>query len=243
VNDQAYRSAALKGAEGCVLVPFGDAGQPGASREFRTWIPVEPGTAIAPPAAPSGLRARVVAPYRIALEWEHAGDCAGLRVERKRLDVGLWFHVKTTRAGENRCQDDAVNVVLPGQTYSYRVCAFNAGGASAYSNEVSITVPALAPLPAPSRLRARAVSPTQVNLSWKSSGNNHEGCRIERKDGPQGPWQLAAGRIPPGRTTFHDIALEPGREYRYRVQAFHSNGQSDWTPELSVRTPPAVGRE
>lgn len=238
VGGQAYRCAALEGAEGCLIVPFGDSCQPGVSSEFRTWIPGHAGSAA--PSAPFGLQASVVSPHRIRISWKgEAGGAEGYRVERKRADIGLWFHVKTAPAGSRDCEDTAVNVVQPGKTYSYRVAAFNGGGASAYTEEVVVTVPELRAPAAPAGLRCRPVSDTRINLAWTSQSRNEEGFQVERREQEHGEWLPLAGRLPAGVTVFHDFALEPGRRYSYRVRAFNAGGASAWSNESGATTGPS----
>ncbi len=238
IGQQAYITAALRGAGNCALVPFGEAGQPGKSSKFRTWILAQPGTVRAVPPAPYGLRAAAASPHQIALSWSYrGGNLRGFRLERRRSDVGVWFHVKTTPPGVTTCQDDAVNVVLPGKTYTYRVAAYNEGGLSAYSEEVTVSTPAPQPPVAPSDLRAAAASPTQVNLSWTSHSENEEGFQVERKESEGGEWQLVARRLRAGVTSFRNFALVPGRRYVYRVRAFNAGGTSAWSNEAVVATP------
>lgn len=235
IGNQAYRSRALDDAPDCALVPLGDASQPGVSREFRTWLPAEAGK---PPAAPLNARAEAMAPDRIRISWKTAArDASGFRIERKREDVDLWFHGKSAPPAAVSCKDTAVNVVTPGKTYVYRVCAFNDMGASAWSNEASVTTPAqTAPL-APSGLQAMRVAPTQVNLVWTSHSANEQGFHIERKDGMADEWRTLALRIPARVTSFNDFALEPGRSYEYRVRAYNSGGASAWSNTAGNRMP------
>jgi predicted phage tail protein len=158
------------------------------------------------------------------------------RIERKRADVGLWFHVKTTAPGVSRCVDDSVNVVLPGKTYTYRVAAFNAGGLSAYSGEVAVTTPAVTVPSAPTNLKATVVSPTQINLTWTDTSNNEDGFKLECKAGEAAEWKPVMGRTPANWTLFTDYGLEPGRTYAYRIRAFNAAGESAWSNEVTAQT-------
>lgn len=240
IGDQAYTSTALVGADGCALVPLADAGQPGLLTRYRTWIRGHPDTAISVPMPPSGLKATVLGGDRIQLSWtDNSQDEAGFRLERKRADVGLWFHVKTTPPGVTTCVDDAVNVVLPGKTYTYRVAAYNVGGSSAFSEEVTVTTPGVTAPAAPSDLRAVAVSPTQINLAWKDNSDSEEGFRLECKVGETAEWKPVQGRTPPNWTSFTDYGLEPGQTYTYRVRAFNAAGESAWSNEATASTPAA----
>ena len=64
VGNQAYKTDAMFRRKGSALVPFGDATQPGVSRECRTWIAAQPGSVPAPLDAPSGLKATVLGTNR-----------------------------------------------------------------------------------------------------------------------------------------------------------------------------------
>jgi hypothetical protein len=240
LGGQACTSPTLVGADGCALVPFADAGQAGLPLQFRTWIALEPGTGVPTPTAPTALQATARAGNRIELSWQ--GDrrqADGWRIERKRADVGLWFHVKTIAPGVTRCVDDAVNVVLPGKTYTYRVAAFNAGGLSPYSSEVTVTTPAVTMPTAPANLKATVVSPTQINLTWTDTSNNEDGFKLECKTQDAAEWKPVMGRTPPDWTLFTDYGLESGRTYAYRVRAFNAAGESGWSAEVTA-SPPAI---
>jgi DUF1680 family protein len=237
VGDQAYTTPALVGAAGCALVPFGDAGQPGKAGQYRTWVPAQAGTAPPTPAAPSGLTATTASPYQINLIWiDNSRDEDGFRLERMRSDVGVWFHVKTTRPGVTRCVDDAVNVVLPGKTYIYRVAAYNAGGLSAYSSEATVTTPAIAVPAAPSDLKVVAVSPTQIKLMWTDNSDTEEGFRVECRIGAEGQWIQIAGRVRANLPTFTDFGLDSGQTCTYRARAFNAAGESAWSNEVIATT-------
>jgi hypothetical protein len=208
------------------------------SREYRTWIPVQAGAGPAAPAAPTGLKAVALPGPRIKLSWTARSlDEDGFRVERKRGDVGLRFHVKTAPAGAAGCVDDAVNVVMPGQTYTYRVAAFNAGGLSKFSDEAAVSVPAVAVPAAPYRLQVTAVSGTHLRLVWTDNSVDEEGFRVERKTGAEGKWVRVAGRVPADVATFTDYGLDPGQTYVYRVQAFNAAGDSAFSEEVHAATP------
>ncbi len=64
--------------------------------------------------------------------------------------------------------------------YYYRVQAFNAAGASPWSNVVTLTTAAGAVPAAPTGLTAAVMSATQVRLSWTDNSTNETGFIIER---------------------------------------------------------------
>src|SRR5205809_4034342 len=78
------------------------------------------------------------------------------------------------------CSSDSTSNVCSfthGTLYYYRVCATNATGDSAFSNEASGTTP----LAKPTSATATAVSSSQINLSWVDNSASETGYKIERK--------------------------------------------------------------
>ena len=130
----------------------------------------------------------------------------------------------------------AVTVVLPGKTYTYRVAAFNAGGLSAYSSEVTVTTPAVTVPSAPTNLKATVVSPTQINLTWTDTSDNEDGFKLECKAGDAAEWKPVMGRTPANYPSFKDYGLTPGQTYSYRVRAFNTAGESGWSAEVTAST-------
>ncbi len=72
-------------------------------------------------------------------------------------------------------------------TYAYRVRAYNASGNSAYSNCASAKT-ALSGTPnAPTNLRQRPLSESQIKLTWTDNSTDETGFKIYRKKGTE-PW-------------------------------------------------------
>lgn len=96
--------------------------------------------------APSGLKATAYAWSLVILSWrDNSNDEIGFRIERKTGSSGAWVQIATVGANVTTYGDTGV---LPDTLHSYRVRSFNAGGASSYSNAVSVQMP-------PNRLVAR----------------------------------------------------------------------------------------
>lgn len=88
---------------------------------------------------------------------------------------------------------------------------------------------------APSELSAEAISSTEVKLTWKDNSNNEDGFKIERKT-EDGIYTVIA-TLPKNTTEYIDTEVEPGITYYYRVFAFNSAGNSDYSNEVKVTTP------
>lgn len=100
---------------------------------------------VQPPSAPTNMMA-VASAQSAALSWiDTSGDETGYRLERREAQ-GAYSTLTNLSANSTSFLDVTVQ---PGQSYSYRVIAMNAGGESAASNEGSISVATLPPLPPP----------------------------------------------------------------------------------------------
>jgi fibronectin type 3 domain-containing protein len=126
-----------------------------------------------------------------------------------------------------------------GQTYYYSVTAVNSVGESPKSNEVHATPAAsvAAPPDAASGLRASAVSYKQINLSWQDNSNNESGFKIERKKGLTGTFTLIA-KAGVNVTSYSNTSLSANTTYFYRVRAYNTAGNSNYSNEVQVVTPP-----
>jgi hypothetical protein len=111
------------------------------------------------PAAPANLRATAVSPTRVDLVWtDGATNESGFRIERKTGVAGTWSQVATPGANATSWSDATVQAST---AYVYRVRAYNAAGASAWSNEAGVTTPA--PPPPSSGGTLRVTSFTLIN--------------------------------------------------------------------------------
>jgi len=89
-----------------------------------------------PPYAPTLLMAVAVSENQINLNWtDNAYDEVGFKIER-RTGVNPFAQIATVGANVTAYQDAGLQ---HSTTYIYRVCAYNGGGDSAYSNEATAT--------------------------------------------------------------------------------------------------------
>ena len=76
------------------------------------------------------------------------------------------------------------------------------------------------PLP-PSDAMAQAVSPFEIDLSWRDNSGDEAGFRLERREGWSGPYQIIATSAP-DETFYADKSVLANRTYFYRVLALGS---------------------
>ena len=184
------------------------------------------------PSGPTNLTATTVSGNQINLTWtDNATNEAGYRVQRRPGNAPSWVEVGTVGANSNLYQDNTVN---PGNTYSYRVIAFNESGDSTPSNEVAIST--ILPPSAPSNLRVTLTSGTIASLTWTDNSNNESGFRIWRRVGGSGVFS-DIGTVGQNVISQLDIGLATATTYTYRITSFNSAGESASSNEFSVITP------
>lgn len=184
-----------------------------------------------PPQAPTNLTATAVSSTGINLSWtDNANTETGFKIERGTSESGTFVEISAVAHDVTTFSDTGLT---PNTAYWYRVRAYNSSVDSEYSNVATATTFPLPPS-APTGLTAAAASSSQINLSWTDTSGNETGFKIERKSGT-GIFQqivIAGANI----TAFSDTGLSPGVTYTYRLRAYNSGGDSDYTNEAFVTT-------
>lgn len=92
------------------------------------------------------------------------------------------------------------------------------------------------PLPVtPTNLKAVALAPTQVKLTWNDNSSNETGFLVERKTAT-GAWvQIATTKA--NVRTFTDKTAKAGKSYAYRVRAVNKAGKSAYSNVVNIKTP------
>jgi hypothetical protein len=187
------------------------------------------------PLAPSSLAATAISASQIDLSWQdNSTNERGFRVQR-RSSGSNWSDVATVHANIDRYSNSGLTART---TYFYRVVAVGLDGVvSDYSNETSATTlgGTVVKPKAPTKLVPRAVSSTQVNLTWRDNSANEMGFRIERKVGT-GAW-VAVGEATANASSFANPGLTANTSYRYRVLAYNASGASGYATSPVVKTP------
>ncbi|HEX7551897.1 MAG TPA: fibronectin type III domain-containing protein, partial [Candidatus Methylomirabilis sp.] len=96
---------------------------------------------------------------------------------------------------------------------------------------------AIAPF-APTGLAGRAAGATQVNLTWTDNSAGETGYEVQRKSGSGNFATLAS--LAANSTSYNDTTVTEATTHTYRVRAFNSGANSDFSSEVSVTTPPAA---
>ncbi|OGN93902.1 MAG: hypothetical protein A2Z71_06165 [Chloroflexi bacterium RBG_13_50_21] len=184
------------------------------------------------PNAPSGVLATLdlVTPA-IDLTWaDNSTDETGFVIERS--DNGAAFAFLVNVGVDVAAYTDPA--VAFGNTYTYRVAAFNAIGTSLFA--ISNTVNFGLPPAAPDELVADYQDGPVINLTWTDNSADETGFVIQRStDGVSfAPLATVLADV----INYSDTAVSGAFTYTYRVAAFNTNGSSGWSNLASASVPP-----
>ena len=188
-----------------------------------------------PPAAPSNLTAIMNGAY-VILNWQdNSNNEMQFSVERCQ-GAGCTSFIGIGPSDANTPTFPDSNAA-PGESYSYRVRAWNLDGYSAYSNTATI-IPGgtVAPPLPPGNLTGQALSNSQIRLSWTNSSANQDGVRIERCNGSNCTNFAEIVTVAGTTTTFVNSGLAAATTYRYRVRAYNSVGISQYSNIAGAKT-------
>ena len=184
-----------------------------------------------PPLAnpPTDLQATILSETSVRLDWaDNSSDEFGFRIERKTGAGGTYSGVGTAPADATTFTN---SYLTTGQTYYYRVAAYQEGGYS-YSNEIEVVMPGLS---APSDLVATTISDTQIDLSWIDNSQAELGYKIERKAGNLGLFREIAtvdsDFVSSNPCAYSDTSVNPAMDYYYRVRAYNLGSYSSYSDE------------
>lgn len=188
---------------------------------------------LSPPAAPSDLTAAATEDGTVVLVWtNHADDADGFMIERTGGEGGA---VRFRVAGADISSQVDVTVE-PEQTYSYQVQAFNAAGASSFSNSADVEIKLLSvtsgPPAAPSGLGANQSDDTTVVLSWQDNSQQETSFEIQRS--PEGGGWQTIGGASENAIGFVDTISASTTVFFYRVRAVNDEGNSAYSNVAST---------
>lgn len=189
---------------------------------------------------PSNLVVAVVDHAQLKLTWsDNSGDEAGFRIERSTDGGTTFVRVQTVAANTVEYTDTGLT---QSTAYTYRVRATGAGCDSAPTTSVTATTKP-EPVAAPTSLSARALSDTDVTLSWKDNSTNETGFKIGRASSNDNDANfVVVGSVDPNVTTYVDSGLGANAAYYYKVWAVNGTAVSDRTEAVRVTTlSPATG--
>ena len=200
-----------------------------------------------PPAAPSNLAAALQpgptgSQPQVRLTWrDNATTETGFVIERQ-VNGGGFAPIGSVPAfaGTGTVSPPFVDPdVATGNTFQYRVAALNTGGRSAYSNTVTVVVPAVpgAPAAVSATPGANQGSLRRVVLSWTDTATNETGFTIQRSTDP-GFATVTASNVGANAQTATVSGLLANTNYYVRIRA--NAGAAVWSDWVTAAPLPIL---
>lgn len=226
------------GEDGYFNIAYSQIGSP---VYFGEWtIAYKQPTQPSSPTAPNNLTVTAASSTQINIRWtDNATNEEAFKIERcTGHDCTDFSQIATVGANVTSYSNTGL---AASTTYIYRVRAYNSVGDSTYSNTDYATTPE-APVPplAPTNLAAVAAPKTRINLSWNDNSINESGFKIERCTGLSCTNFSQIATVGTGTTRYTNAGLRKGTSYTYRVKAYNTGGDSDYSntavAKATVRT-------
>ena len=96
--------------------------------------------------------------------------------------------------------------------------------------------PPVTPPNAPLGLTAQTVSASQINLNWTDASANEDGFKVERCEGATCTNFAQIATVGTNVNTFSNTGLNRNTTYRYRVRAYNTSGDSNYSNIASAKT-------
>jgi serine protease AprX len=189
------------------------------------------------PPAPSGLVGTATSSSSVDLSWtDNAIDDIRLELQRcQGARCSSFVTVATLPPGTSAYTDTGLAAVTP---YSYRIRAVNDGGASPWSGTAGVTTLTIVPLPAaPTGVTAKAVSMTQVDVTWTDASTNESGYRVLRcQNRYVCSNYVVVATLPADSSSWSDLSVTANSYYFYKVESYNEGGSVSSTA-VPVHTP------
>ncbi len=124
---------------------------------------------------------------------------------------------------------------IPGN-YTASLVVTDSLGLSSLPRNISIGVSAPTIPVAPTNLTDTALSRSSIGLTWTNGSTNQTEVKIERCQGATCTNFVQIATVAGTATTYNDSGLATNTNYRYRVRAYNSSGNSPYSNIASART-------
>jgi len=175
------------------------------------------------PSAPGNLGAVPTGWTTIKLTWtDNSTNEIGFEVQRKAPGMPDHAYLKSADANQTFVEDWTA---VAGQTFFYKLRAYNMASLSGFANEVSATIPIGSPQPASGLNAFWDWGQGAVQLAWTDMSNNEEHFYIERKSEWESLWTQIA-ELGQDYVSHYDSDVAGDTFYFYRVKVANPIGDA-----------------
>lgn len=186
-------------------------------------------SAIPLPGTPS-LTAASASYTSIKLSWAAVPGSGGYQIYRSTTATGTYALVTTTTSATTSYTNSGL---VTGKTYYYKIRAFHTEGTTKVYSAYS-AVKYTRPIPSTPALSAATKTSTSATVKWTAAAGATK-YQVYRKTGSTGIYALvytAAGTT----TTWVNTGLTAGKDYYYKVRAYHTEGTLNVYGNFSTET-------
>jgi fibronectin type 3 domain-containing protein len=184
--------------------------------------------------APQNLRVVATGPTEVEVRWDEMVGEDKYTIQVSTNKGNSWSKQEDVPADHAY---SAKLTVQPGQTYWFRIVAWNRYGAGNPSDFVEIKTPD-GKLPAPTNLRAVTIGPREVEVRWNEVvGETH--YQVQRSTDGQSNWQKQED-VPADHAYSAKLTVVPGQKYFFRVVAINQFGAGASSNILEVIVPTGI---
>ncbi|MEO8617674.1 MAG: hypothetical protein ABI600_21275, partial [Luteolibacter sp.] len=193
-------------------------------------LPSGPGTSTSP--------GPIISNTTPVLSWQTSSGATGYGVYIRDIAADLLVYNDETFGGTDTSFQLPSGILQAGRYYRWNVRAKASGGWSDYSERLYFQT-SLNPFNAPGPLETQSFS-NRVELSWTDNSSNETGFKIERAINGAGWNQIAtvSSDAGTGASAFYtDFSTQPRTQYSYRVRAYNTSIDSEYSNTASNVTP------
>jgi fibronectin type 3 domain-containing protein len=170
--------------------------------------------------APTDLTATAVSSSEIDLSWDEVNNATSYYVYRSTSSTGTYSKIGT--ATDNSYDSTGLSASTK---YYYKVKAVNSSYTSEYSSYAYATTKSSASVSAPTGLTAKAVSRSEIDLSWDEV-DNAASYQVYRATSASGTYTRIGTAID---TSYDNTGLPENTRYYYKVKAVNGSYTSDYS--------------
>ena len=190
------------------------------------------------PNAPTNLTGISESPTTIKLNWsDNSNNETGFRIEQAYfLDLVGWSDFSVRAELSSNATQYVDEGLIQGNSYKYRVLAFNNGGSSSYTQDVSITTQVSNPISISGPTSSTGSFDIVVTYSWPGIlGSTSDRFELEESTSPSSGFTKVANSQWGDRPQSYTFSLtKPSGTYYYRARANKLSMYTEYTEVISV---------